>query len=171
MFEPGERKRMELFANKEFPRFGNTEYYKIGMGFRVSERFLSYYYRRLRFLVPGIEKYQTFTPEVLRRYDGTVNWNLISIYQDLELDTCREFEDKLYFRGLSKNELVDESILDFFSDKLDWMVLSMNKDISVAFAEKHLDKIHIDKLMESNTNASDETKVYLGAIQSLKDKF
>jgi len=96
--------------------------------------------------------------EGYRKYPNAQYWDIISEY-DLSEDFIREFQDYVYWFGISYYQELSEEFMLEFKHKLDWTCLSFHKNLSKEFMIDNLDKISVKHLIK-NKYISDEVKEF-----------
>ena len=72
-----------------------------------------------------------------------VDWNKISVFQDLSENFIREFQDKVDWEWISIEQNLSEDFIREFQDKVDWRRISRFQDLSENVVKEFKDKGYI----------------------------
>ena len=77
----------------------------------------------------------------LKEFQDKVDWNWISVYQNLSEDFIRKFKDKVDWKHISRFQKLSEDFIREFKDKVDWFYISRYQKLSENFIREFKDKV------------------------------
>ena len=83
----------------------------------------------------------------IREFQDKVNWGNISRNQKLSEDFIREFQDKVVWFNISSNQKLSEDFIREFQDKVYWYNIFRNQKLSEDFIRKFSHKLNPIKMI------------------------
>lgn len=83
--------------------------------------------------------------EFIRKYKNNVHWPTLCMYQNLDLSIINEFSDKIDYLLLSKNNELSEDTLTKIIDRLDWEKVQKYRKLSINFISDN--SINLDPVL------------------------
>ena len=91
--------------------------------------------------------------------DNKANWVFCQYFNGLEwmrlcssarpsVEFVEEFIHKIIFYSISKNKLLAKPIIDKYSDKLDWRLISHNHVLNSYFVNTYLDRLNLEVVLD-----------------------
>lgn len=100
----------------------------------------------------NLSNYIKLTNEDIRKLSNNINWDYISIRDDLSMEFIREFKDNLNWSYICVNIEMSEDNMEEFSEYLDWKMVTICQIYSDEFYKKH----ELDQYVNEMKTKSDE---------------
>ena len=84
-----------------------------------------------------------------------VNWEGISLYQNLSEDFIREFQYRVHWRNISEYQTLSEDFIREFKYKVNWDKISVYQTLSEDFIREFKTVVNWDKISFSQTLSED----------------
>ena len=84
----------------------------------------------------------------IREFQNKVYWDGISVNQKLSEDFIREFQNKVYWDGISEYQKLSEDFIREFQNKVDWYRISEYQKLSEDFIREFQNKVDWDWISE-----------------------
>jgi hypothetical protein len=88
-----------------------------------------------------ISIYQNLSESFIREFKDMVKWNWISEYQKLSEDFIREFSDRVVWGHISQYQELSEGFIREFKDKVNWACVSSYQKLSDDFIREFSDMV------------------------------
>ena len=98
-----------------------------------------------------ISKYQPLTYEAMKLFAHYLNWKLVIDYQDFKdfFQFAEAAGEYMLWSELCLTCVVPIDFLDHYSDKIDWVNVSLYQPLTSAFLRKYKDKIIWSKILDN----------------------
>jgi phosphoribosylanthranilate isomerase len=88
-----------------------------------------------------ISIHQELSEEFIEKFQDKINWEAVSSYQRLSEEFIKKFQDKVDWENISIHQKLSEEFIEKFQDKVDWQRISIYQKLSEEFIEKFKDKV------------------------------
>ena len=82
----------------------------------------------------------------IEKFQDEVDWESVSIYQQLSEDFIKKFKDKVNWEGISYFQKLSEEFIIKFQDRIDWKLISRYQKLSEDFVLDNFSKIYLAEL-------------------------